>query len=51
MEKVSGEKLWPQAYDELFERDYTTIAQEIDSFRQSRKPKVRKNKGLLKGKK
>lgn len=51
LEKVPGEKLWPQAYDELFERDYTTIAQEIDSFRQSRKPKVRKNKGLLKGKK
>lgn len=35
MEKVPGEILWPLAYDELFERDYTTIAQKINDFRQS----------------
>jgi len=42
LEKVPGDKLWPLAYDELFERDYTTIAKEIESFKQSRKPKKRK---------
>ncbi len=43
IEKVPGEKLWPQAYDELFERDYNTIGQEIEEFRKSRmKQKKRK---------
>ena len=27
------EILWPQAYEELFERDYNTIAQEIEEYR------------------
>jgi len=33
IEKVLGDTLWPQAYDELFERDYNTISQEIEEFR------------------
>lgn len=33
IEKVPGDILWPQAYDELFERDYNTISQEIEEFR------------------
>lgn len=37
LEKVPPEKLWLQAYDELFERDYTTIAQEIEEYREKRK--------------
>lgn len=36
MEKVPGEILWPQAYEELFERDYNTIGQEIEEFRKKR---------------
>ena len=39
IEKVPGDILWPQAYDELFERDYNTIEQEIEDFRKSRKKK------------
>ena len=37
LEKVSPDILWPQAYEELFERDYNTIGQEIEEFRKSRK--------------
>lgn len=37
IEKIPGEILWPQAYDELFERDYNTIEQEIKEFREGRK--------------
>ena len=37
IEKVPGDILWKQAYEELFERDYNTIAQEIEDFRKSRK--------------
>lgn len=37
LEKVPGETLWPQAYEELFERDYNTIEQEIEEYRNSRK--------------
>jgi len=37
IEKVPGEILWPQAYDELFERDYNTIEQEIENFRRERR--------------
>lgn len=36
IEKVPGEVLWPQAYDELFERDYNTIAQEIREYKKGR---------------
>ena len=37
IERVPGEILWPQAYDELFERDYNTIEQEIEDFRKERR--------------
>lgn len=37
IEKVPGEILWPQAYDELFERDYNTIAQEIREYKKGRR--------------
>ena len=33
LEKVEPEILWPQVYDELLERDYTTISDEIEAFR------------------
>ncbi len=33
LERVPPEILWPQAYEELFERDYNTIAQEIEEYR------------------
>ncbi len=33
LEKVPGDVLWPQVYEELFERDYNTIAQEIEEYR------------------
>ena len=33
LEKVPAEILWPQAYEELFERDYNTIEQEIEDWR------------------
>ena len=36
IERVPGEVLWPQAYEELFERDYTTIERELEDFRQNR---------------
>lgn len=37
IEKVPGEVLWPQACEELFERDYNTIEQEIREYRKRRK--------------
>ena len=37
IERGPGEILWPQAYDELFERDYNTIGQEIEDFRRERR--------------
>jgi len=37
IERVPGEILWPQAYNELFERDYNTIEQEIEDFRRERR--------------
>ena len=37
LEKVPGDVLWPQAYDELFERDYNTIEQEIEEYREKRR--------------
>ena len=33
LEKLPPEVLWPQAYEELFERDYNTIAEEIENYR------------------
>ena len=33
LEMVPGELLWPQVMDELFERDYNTIADEIEAYR------------------
>ena len=35
LEKV--ENLWPQVMDELFERDYNTIADEIEAYRKSKR--------------
>ena len=40
IEKVPGGILWPQAYEELFERDYNTIGQEIEEFRRSKRRKI-----------
>jgi hypothetical protein len=37
LDKVPGEILWPQAYEELFERDYSTIGAEIEEYRKSRR--------------
>ena len=37
IEKVPGDTLWPQAYDELFERDYNTISQVIEEFRRRKR--------------
>ena len=37
IEKVPGKVLWPQACEELFERDYNTIEQEIREYRKRRK--------------
>ncbi len=39
LESVPGELLWPQAMEELFERDYNTIGEEIESFRKMRHSK------------
>ena len=36
LEKVPADVLWLQAYDELFERDYNTIGQELEDFRKSK---------------
>ncbi len=33
LEKVPADILWPQAYEELFERDYNTIEKEIEEYR------------------
>ena len=39
LEKVPGDILWKQAYEELFERDYNTIGEEIENYRKSKKRK------------
>lgn len=36
IERVSPNVLWPQAYAELFERDYTTIDDEIEAYRKKK---------------
>ena len=36
LERVPKETLWPQAYEELFERDYNTIGQEIEDYRKKK---------------
>ena len=41
LEMVPGELLWPQVMEELFERDYNTIADEIEAYR----GEVRSGKG------
>ena len=38
LERVLGELLWPQAMEELFERDYNTIREEIESYRRKAPP-------------
>ncbi|WP_248406083.1 hypothetical protein [Butyrivibrio fibrisolvens] len=37
LEKVPGEILWKQAYEELFERVCNTIAEEIETYRKNRR--------------
>lgn len=39
LEKVPSELLWKQVYEELFERDYNTIEEEIAEYRKNRKRK------------
>ena len=46
LECVPEEVLWPQAYEELFERDYTTIAQRINEYRQSIGQKKRRRRSF-----
>ena len=46
LECVPEEVLWPQAYEELFERDYTTIAQKINEYRQSIGQKKRRRRSF-----
>lgn len=36
LERVPDELLWPQAMEELFERDYNTIREEIEEYRRSK---------------
>ena len=50
LENVPGEILWPQAYEELFERDYTTIAQKINDYRLSIGQKKRRKRKYKKRK-
>ena len=33
LEKVPGDVLWPMAMEELFERDYNTVGEEIEAYR------------------
>ncbi len=33
LKRVPPETLWPQVYEELFERDYTTIGERIEEYR------------------
>ena len=50
LEKVPDDVLWPQAYEELFERDYNTIAEEIERHRletRSRKKKKASTPGAV----
>ncbi len=44
LERVDLDVLWPQVYNELFERDYTTIAERINEFRVATGQKKRKRK-------
>ena len=44
LERVPDEILWPLAYEELFERDYTTIAQRINEYRVSKGQKKRRRR-------
>ncbi len=45
LEKVPDEILWEQAYEELFQRDYNTIGQQIAEYKKAnRKPNRRKRR-------
>lgn len=46
LECVSDELLWPQVYEELFERDYTTITQKINEYRESIGQKKRRRRSF-----
>ena len=45
LEKVPPKILWPQAYDELFERDYNTIGREIAEYRAGMKKRGMQKRG------
>ena len=44
LERVPEEVLWPQVYEELFERDYTTIAEQINAYRKAKGQKPRRKR-------
>ena len=46
LECVQDELLWPQVYEELFERDYTTITQKINEYRESIGQKKRRRRSF-----
>lgn len=48
LEKIPGEILWTQVCEELFERDYNTIREQIDAYRQARGQKKRKKNYIYK---
>ena len=53
VERVPEQILWPQVREELFERDYTTIAAEINAYRKAagRRPRRKKYRRLKSGRK
>ena len=51
LEKVAPEVLWSQAYEELFERDYNTIAQRIADYRAASLKSAKSVKSRAAGKK
>jgi len=46
LENVPSDELWPEVMEELFERDYNTIAQRIDEFRKQNghRPKMKRKR-------
>ena len=44
LDRVPEELLWPQVCEELFERDYTTIEQELASYRKAVRKPVRRGR-------
>ncbi len=44
IEALPEEELWPQVYEELFERDYTAIREQINAYRAEHGQKARRRK-------